>query len=253
MVRRYLRGDSIAAIAADIGSNSGTTRRRLLAAGVELRPAGTPRTRPTRHDLQAQLAAGITRTEIARTYNVTLGAVSNWITYHQLRPPPTRPTPTELHNLYVTDELSLRQIAARYDVTKQAIWYWLVAAGIPRRPPKRLPEETAATIAQLYLDHQLTCRDIGQQLGLSTSSIEQALKRRGIPRRQPRPAITQQQIDETITAGIPPATIAQQHHCSKAAVYRAMKHAGLPTQRELRRQSAHDRTANLRNTLSKPN
>lgn len=108
----------------------------------------------------------------------------------------------------------------------------------------------AATIAQLYVEHLLPCRDIGQRLGLSTFSIEQALKRRGIPRRQPGPDMSRQQIDEMIAEGTPPATIAEQHQCSKAAVYRAMKRSGLQTQREVRRQSAHDRTTKLRNDLT---
>ena len=251
LVRRYLRGESIAAIASDLGASPGTTRRRLLAAGVKLRPAGTPRIRPNRQKLQAQLAAGIPRAEIASTYDVTLSAVSNWITQFQLRqPPPRRPTANELYNLYVTDELSLSQIAAQCDVTKQAVRSWLAAAGIPRRAPQRLPEETAATIAQLYLDDHLTCRDVGQRLGLSTSSIERALEHQGIPRRKPLPAISRQQIEETISSGTPLAKIAQQQHCSEAAVYRAIKRAGLQSQGQLRRQSAHDRTANLRNTLN---
>jgi predicted DNA-binding protein YlxM (UPF0122 family) len=247
---RYRSGESIAQIAVRVKMSPSTVRRQLLAAGVTLRPAGTVRVRPDRHELQQHLVAGRSRTQIANTYNVTRAAVSGWINYHQLRDPaPLRPTASELIDLHLTQQLNLREIGTRYNVTKQAVRGWLAAVGVAPRHDQRLSPETEARIVELYLEHQLSCGEIGRTLSMSTSRIDRVLRRHSIQRRRPLPALLKQQLEAALAAGTPVAVIAQDRHCSQAAVYRALKRAGLKTERQRQRAHAPLSADRLRTTL----
>ena len=97
--RRYLNGESIQTITATGTVSTATVRRQLLAAGVELRPAGTARRLPGTATLVQLHNSGVTAVEIAGRYQVTIGAVCNALTRTGIARPSQRPTNDVLRHL----------------------------------------------------------------------------------------------------------------------------------------------------------
>lgn len=253
LASRYQGGQSLEEIADAMATSPSTVRRQLLAAGVELRPAGTPRRRPDRDTLQRHLAARLIRAQIADRYGVGCAAVSNWLTRTGLRPAtPPRPTIAELHRLYIQEELTLREIGDQLHVTKQAVGGWLADAGIPTRErPTHPAHGSAALICQMYVDEQLSCAQIGQQLRSSSATIARVLQRNQIPRRRPQPpALTRPQLETGLDQGMTATEIARQHGCSVSAACRALKREGLETTRQARTRTFPERSRSFDKALS---
>ena len=103
------------------------------------------------------------------------------------------PPPVEtLRRLYVTEGLTVTEVAERLDLPQRRVTAALQAAGIPRRrpgwtdgaPPSPI---TAQQLGDLYVEHGNTVREVAAVLGTTTTRVNAALRRHGIARR-PEPA-----------------------------------------------------------------
>lgn len=237
---RYRSGESIQTLADSVAVSASTLRRRLVAAGVELRPSGTLRRRPDPDTLRQHLTDGLTPTEIAERYRVGAAAVSNWLTKAGLRcDPPARPTPAELADLYQRNQRSATDIALRYGVTPATVYNWLRQAAIPTRAAARSRSmgEAAEAVCVLYVDQQLTCEAVARLVGCSASTVARTLDRQHIPRRHPQPRLEPQALRDAIAAGYSAADIARQHETATSTVYRALRRHGIDNPSTARRRS----------------
>jgi len=239
----YRDGLSIAEIAARTGVAPSTTRRRLIAAGVELREPGTPRIRPTltalRH-LRDDLA--LRPSEIARRYQVAPSTVTAWLDHYQL-PHPTHgqpPTVSVLRSEYTDAGMTLAEIGDNHAVTRQTVARWLDAAQIPRRSGVPLdPTE----VARAYRTEQLSCHAIGRRVGASESTIRRILCDHDVERRQPLPAVTRAALEAALAQHMTAPQIAQALGCSITAVCRALTRENLETASQQRRRESRERLA----------
>jgi transcriptional regulator with XRE-family HTH domain len=93
-----------------------------------------------------------------------------------------------LKELYWKKGLSLSEIAKLYNVTPQAIWYWMNKFRIPsRQRPKNMKikyDISKELLEELYLKKKLSTEKIAKLLGIrSHSSVLMKLMKYGIPRR----------------------------------------------------------------------
>lgn len=123
----YRDGLSIAEIADRTGIAPSTTRRRLIAAGVELRQPGPPRIRPSLDTLK-HLRDYLTLrpSEIARHYQVSPSTVTAWLDYYQLPHPPhgQPPTLSVLRSEFTDAGMTLAEIGDNHGVTRQTVARW---------------------------------------------------------------------------------------------------------------------------------
>ena len=84
------------------------------------------------------------------------------------------PETKELRKLYVTEGLTLREIARRFGVTHQAVYFGLVNAGIKRRPKGvPYPPLDRKELHRLYVTEGLNIRQTADRLGVSPSFVSQ--------------------------------------------------------------------------------
>ena len=90
----------------------------------------------------------------------------------------------ELKRLYCDEGMTLRAIAAMYDVTFQAIHDRLVRAGIKRRKhhPFERPHIRKSLLEQLHLKDRLSVREIAQHLETSEYHVNKFMKLHEVPR-----------------------------------------------------------------------
>lgn len=237
---RYRAGESIQTLAHGLTTSASTLRRRLIAAGVTLRPAGTPRRRPDTDTLRRHLDDGFTPTQIAEQYRVSAAAVSNWLTRTGLRrDPPRRPTQAELADLYQRDQRGATDIASRYGVTTVAVYNWLRQAGIATHTTENRSskDEAAKVVRALYIDQQLPCEAIARLVGCSTSTVARMLDRQDVPRRHPQRRLEPQALRDAIARGCTAADIAREHGTAISTVYRALLRHGIDNPSTARRRS----------------
>jgi len=243
----YRDGLSIAEIAARTGVAPSTTRRRLIAAGVELREPGTPRIRPTlaalRH-LRDDLA--LRPGEIARRYRVAPSTVTAWLDHYQLPHPPRGqpPAASVLRSEYTDAAMTLAEIGDKHGVTRQTVARWLDAAQVPRRNGVQL-DPTA--ISRLYRTEQLSCHAIGRRVGASGSTILRILNDHNVERRLPLPAVTRPDLDAALARHMTAPQIADELDCSITAVCRALTREHLETTGQQRRRESRERLATVTN------
>lgn len=92
-----------------------------------------------------------------------------------------------LEDLYVNQNLSIAEVARRFDVSTEVVRRNLHRHGLPRRD-RRAPLERV-TLRRLYVDDQLGVRTIASRLGVSPDKVRAELARYRIPIRPPgRPA-----------------------------------------------------------------
>ena len=95
----------------------------------------------------------------------------------------------EMRRLYEKDELTLRQIADRFGITRQAVHQRLTRAGVNMRPrsTRRMTLERDL-LYDLYVVGGKTIVEVAAAFGVSMSKILTELKRYGIGRRKSGPA-----------------------------------------------------------------
>ncbi len=90
----------------------------------------------------------------------------------------------EMQRLYEVEKLPLREIAAHFNVSWQAIHERLVRAGVPLRqksPVNRLLDRE--TLVELYIDENLTIGEMARRLKTNYKKVSSELKRHGIEKR----------------------------------------------------------------------
>lgn len=240
LATRYRARESIQTLAHSLQISLSTLRRRLIAAGVTLRPAGTPRRRPDTDTLRRHLHDGFTPTQIAEQYRVSAAAVSNWLTRTGLRrEPPVRPTQAELADLYQRDRRGASDIAFRYGVTTVAVYNWLRQAGTATHTTENRDsnDEAAKVVRALYIDQQLPCEAIARVVGCSTSTVARMLDRQDVPRRNPQQRLEPQALRDAVTRGCSAADISREHGTAISTVYRALRRHGIDNPSTARRRS----------------
>ncbi len=92
-----------------------------------------------------------------------------------------------LHALYVTQGLTIEQIAAQERVGPMAVWRALVAFDIPRRPHGRpvAPPAPALELRRLYLEEGRPIRQLAAHYKVSYTTMRQRLAAAGVPLRPP--------------------------------------------------------------------
>jgi len=121
--------------------------------------------------------------------NVSKGLRKNW------------PSKEELEDLYWNKELSLPEIAEKFDVSSSTPIYWMKKYGIPRRsmsealkgkpkpkdyvPPtkKRRIEISKKKLQKLYWEEGKSIKEMSRILGIDVSTIHKRMKEYGIKRR----------------------------------------------------------------------
>ena len=120
----------------------------------------------TRARLERQLAAGVSRAEIATAHRVGLATVTRWCAHYGLEVVgPPRPAggrgveldPRELRRLYVTEQWSARQIADEFGVDSALVNFALHSHRIPVRHGGFGTQEDAVVLLDaLYADTDVT-------------------------------------------------------------------------------------------------
>jgi len=99
----------------------------------------------------------------------------------------------ELRKLYEDEKLSLSQIADRFGVADETIFYKFKKLGIARRGKsesirirflsKRKYQGSLEDLKKMYLEEKLSCRQIAEKLGIGRGAINYALRDSGIKMR----------------------------------------------------------------------
>ncbi len=94
---------------------------------------------------------------------------------------------SEIIELYVDRQMTMKQVADQLGATKQAISYRLKSAGIPARPAGgRKPRKfEKALLEKLYVSDRLTVKQIADRLDSKPGKILYAMNEYGIERRKP--------------------------------------------------------------------
>jgi transposase len=251
--RLYIdEGLTVAAVAARLGVAHGTAHKWLLAAGVPMRPpVSTPRTDVSDDDIRRLYTSeGQTAAEIAAHLGCPATTVYNRLQRLGVPRRPAvprtriRPADDELRRLYDGEGLSLRQLAERFSVTRQAVHQWLVAAAIPRRPPAA-PEEDPDLPALIALYAEgWSGPQLARHFGCSPRTIYGRLESAGVTRRDRR-AVSRIELLDAIDAGLSAPGMAARFDVSVSAVCRALDREGLETPAQAARRRARERYATL--------
>lgn len=194
-------GMSLRAIADVLGTTPDKLQVRLTRAGVTLREPGRwgPRVTPLdRHWLvDAYLTRRLAIDEMAAEAGCSAAHIRNELRrhgVHRRRAPTAREgwmelTPDVLHQLYVVEELTLREIAERAGGSDGRVLKALRRAGIARRPRgagrgRDLKPLTPDVLHQLYVVESLSAAAIAERVGGSPERVRNALIRAGIARRR---------------------------------------------------------------------
>jgi transposase len=252
--RRYVDEQmTISQIATSMGVAAQTVHNRLVAAQIPRRASpATPRTDITNDEIRRlYLDQGWTAEEIASHLDCGTSTVYTrldrlGVARRPARPRhDSRPTTAVLRELYVTNRLSLRQIAEQFDVTAQAVHHWMTAAGIERREPGApAPAFAVDELAERYLSGQ-SGLELAQHFGCSSATIYRRLADAGIDRRPPTPAVDRATLVAALAEGHTAPDIAAQLDVSITAVCRALEREHLQTSTQAARQRSAEHLASL--------
>jgi len=209
-LRRMYRDQQMTtgAIAEQLGMSTSGVGAALHRHNIPTRERGGELT-ISRQQLQAHLDNDLSNAEIAAMHDVSVNGVTRRLRDDKMRrrprSPTTRPTPPRLtlHNLYVDQEMSLADIAARYEVPHATVRRWLDHNGIERRARAYTTNPTGNvldhdTIKYFYVTEEWTAAEIGRHVGVTKKIILDHLHRYGVPLRPPgakRPATDRALLD----------------------------------------------------------
>ncbi|MDQ3947263.1 MAG: winged helix-turn-helix domain-containing protein [Actinomycetota bacterium] len=133
-----------------------------------------------------------------------------------------------LEELYVRQNLTIRQVAVRTGLSPRQVWRRLEEAGIPRRPSG--PRRTALDpqrLEDLYLRRGLSMDAVARELRVSRGVVERSLRIHGIRRhrreRIPRPVLEELYVQRRLSA----EEVAARTGTTKAIVLADLRHWGL--------------------------
>ena len=133
-----------------------------------------------------------------------------------------------LEDLYVHQNLTIRQVAARTGLSPRQVWRRLAEAGIPRRPSG--PRRTALDpqrLEDLYIRRGMSMDAVARELRVSRGVVERSLRVHGI-RRHRRERIPRQMLEELyIRRRLSAEAVAARTGTTKAIVLADLRHWGL--------------------------
>lgn len=113
-------------------------------------------------------------------------------------------------------------MAQHYGVSPEAVHGWLIAAGIPRRPPRTPPASgDGDNIVNLYRGGW-SGPAIAEQLGCSVATIYRRLDAAGVPRRHVTRRLGRSDLLDGLERGLSAPAIAAAHGVSVSCVCRAL-------------------------------
>lgn len=193
--------DNAATFLRDYGIDEPLTWHPPLALIADLSLPGADPDRLPLATIHRMVRNGQSLTAIADHLNTTADAVRYALTVHpgptHQRGPTARPVPlvsslaeqlsaAELRNLYQHQRMSLRQIAARYDTSRQVVAALARRRDIPLRPPLRepvLPTVGRDWLHTQYVHKRRTLPDLAAEKGMSTANMARWAHRHQIPLR----------------------------------------------------------------------
>jgi AcrR family transcriptional regulator len=133
-----------------------------------------------------------------------------------------------LEQLYVGQNLTIRQVAARTGLSPRQVWRRLEEAGIPRRPSG--PQRTAVDrrlLEDLYLRRGLSMDAVARELRVSRGVVERNLRSQHI-RRARRERIAREVLEEFyVRRRLSAEAVAARTGTTKAIVLADLRHWGL--------------------------
>lgn len=151
-----------------------------------------------------------------------------------------------LKHIYEVDRLTVRQIAAKYGVTKTAAQMWFHRYGIPLREAhngmvnRGLREPTREELVQLIHVEHLGYREVASMFGVTTIAISRRLKQFNIPRpthwdtryKGNRPVLpTQEELTALYESGISLQDIGEQFNVSEIVIRKLCKEYAITVKR----------------------
>lgn len=239
----YQAGATERSIAQQLGVPRAAVADTLASVQVDRRQSGRPC--PLAGDQLRQLIeSGTTQAAIAAMLHAAPGTVSRWLAEIGIGDPDPRIDRDVLHQLYVDQQLTVREVADRLGVPKNRIIRELALTGIPRRSRHaRRPRgpQLAATperLTDLYVDQGLTLAQLGAELQVSEQYLRRRLKELGITKRPgtfgPKPARTNRLVARACllyTSGLSMTAVADKLGISATQVALILTEAGVPIRR----------------------
>lgn len=237
MVAKYEAGAGIIAVGEAYGISSTTVRKRLMEAGVTMRPRGgaSHALDLPMDELVARYEAGEGLGTLSRVYECSpmtirkrLGAAG--ITIREPGRNNNAVIDLDIDGIvtaYRDDGLKLSEVAERYGVSTNTITRRLVEAGVTIRPKrwKPLPER------ELVASYQggATCKELAERMGVDEGTVANHLRAAGAELRPGGPERVVLDVDEVARrydAGESTETLAVAFGCSAQVVTRRLKAAG---------------------------
>jgi transposase-like protein len=239
--RRLDAGESVNAIAADLGVTDRTVRNWLHAAGL---PLASTRSRQRRRSLLADpswlrrqhIDEGLSAWAIGKELQVPTVEVRATLEGFGIERPPVNPhlTADALRTAFA-DGATGKSIARTAGVDPSTVRAALRRHGIenPHAEHYRRPAELddVEWVRARYFGDRMSIRAIADELGVESNTVARALKRHGVPRRRQadRPGgidaewLRKRYVDDGLTM----AQIARDAGVSHTTVRRAMTHYGI--------------------------
>lgn len=149
-----------------------------------------------------------------------------------------RPTAAELRRLYDQEQLSVSQIAHRFDVTPNATYRWLHDSGISLRDRDSRERIDLDELGRLY-GSGATGSELARRYNCSTTTIYRRLDDAQIPRRA-AVAINRDALIDALDEGLSASDIGAAFEISVSAVCRALEREGLQTETQKKRSQASE-------------
>lgn len=191
LIAAYGAGHSLEKVAAMVGSDRSTVRRRLIAAGLDTSRRGGPRAVPARFRVldgpvvAAQYRAGMSVAAIARHHRTALRAVRRTLDAEGV----TMRAPSVVRFHFDMDELTRRwlagatsaQLAAEFGCSPATVLARLHAVGLRRGrwPGRERPVLDGAVLAARYAEGA-TLREVAAGVGASVHAVRAALVAAGV-------------------------------------------------------------------------
>lgn len=239
----YEAGATERSIAVQLRVPQAAVADALAASGVERRRSGRPRPL-TGEQLRQLVESGATQSSLAVALNVSHATVSLWLAEIGIGDPDPRIDRTELRTLYVDQQLTTREVAAYFGVSKHRVLRELALADIPRRsqhtrrPRGPRASVTAEKLVELYVERGLTLAQVQAELGVSEDYLRRRLRDFGIAKRPgtfaPRsstPKLTAARAGTLYTSGRNMAEVALELGISASQVAIILAEAGIPVRR----------------------
>lgn len=213
----YAEGRTEREIAVELGVSRQRIADALAAAGVARREPGRPC--PVDRDELHRLVVeeGLNQTQLARRFHAASGTVSRWLAECGLGMPDSRVDPGRLRELYVTQNLTTREVGVELGISHNRVIRELELAGIPRRsrhdrrPREARAEVTKEAMEELYVRRGLTVRELTEVFGVSDEYLRKRLRELGLAKRPGsfRPKLARDRADlmaDAVELYAPPGT-----------------------------------------------